>query len=63
MEYKEIMEEKLKNDTYFLSSYIPFASDIEKMGIKRAPVATFSKGSFSALTFFKLWEEILKYIE
>ena len=45
-------------DGEFLSAQIPYASVVEKMGLHRAPLATFAGGSEPALAYEALWEEI-----
>lgn len=47
-------------DTVFLRSYIPYLSDIEKMGINEAPLETFAANSFAAQCYKDLWKEIKK---
>ena len=42
----------------FLSTTVPFASDIEKMGIHRAPVATYAPKSNAAKAYDALWREV-----
>ncbi len=41
-----------------LATHVPTASDVEKMGIHRAPVATYAPQSASAQAYRALWEEI-----
>jgi cellulose biosynthesis protein BcsQ len=43
----------------FLKSYIPYSSEVEKMGIRRAPLPAYSKKSKPALCSVGLWEEIM----
>ena len=42
----------------FLTTTVPFASDIEKMGIHRAPVATYAPKSNAAKAYDALWREV-----
>ena len=42
----------------FLTTTVPFASDIEKMGIHRAPVATYASKSNAAKAYDALWREV-----
>ena len=42
----------------FLSTVIPNASVIERMGIERAPVAVFAPDTAAATAFRQLWAEI-----
>lgn len=47
-------------DKFFLKSYIPYLSDVEKMGINEAPLETFAPGSYAAQCYRDLWKEIRK---
>ena len=42
----------------FLKAYIPYASDIEQMGIRHAPILAYAASSKSAHAYQQLWEEI-----
>lgn len=44
----------------FLDASIPFSTDVEKMGIHRAPVATFARNSPAAKSYHSLWKELQK---
>jgi len=41
-----------------LSSFVPYSSDVEKMGIHRSPVAEFAPSSSAAKSFANIWKEI-----
>ena len=41
-----------------LSTYIPYASDVEKMGVHRAPLACFAHHSPAMWAYGELWEEV-----
>ncbi|MBY0480713.1 MAG: ParA family protein [Chitinophagaceae bacterium] len=47
-------------DKIFLKNYIPYLSDIEKMGIHEAPIETFAHSSYAAQCYRDLWKEIRK---
>lgn len=47
-------------DKVFFKSYIPYLSDIEKMGVNEAPLETFAANSFAAQCYKDLWKEIKK---
>jgi cellulose biosynthesis protein BcsQ len=47
----------------FLRSMIPYSSDIEKMGIYRAPIAAVRPGSPSSRAYLALWEELRSRME
>jgi chromosome partitioning protein len=57
--HHEVMNEFYK-DKYFLKSYIPYLSDVEKMGINEAPLETFAASSYAAQCYRDLWKEIKK---
>jgi chromosome partitioning protein len=56
--HKETMITLRKNYKSLLKNYIPFSSEIEKMGIHRAPVPTFAGKDFAANAYGKIWNEI-----
>jgi cellulose biosynthesis protein BcsQ len=53
----DTMEELIK-DKKFFSNYIPYLSDVEKMGIYQAPIAVFAPSSYAARCYNDLWDEI-----
>lgn len=53
----DTMEELIK-DKKFFSNYIPYLSDVEKMGVYQAPLAVFARSSYAAKCYSDLWEEI-----
>jgi cellulose biosynthesis protein BcsQ len=55
--HNEIME-NLYKDKHFFQSYIPYLSDVEKMGIYQAPVEVFARSSYAAQCYRDLWAEI-----
>jgi chromosome partitioning protein len=55
--HNEVMETLFK-DKRFFASYIPYLSDIEKMGIYQAPVEVFARSSYGAQCYRDLWNEI-----
>ena len=55
--HNEIIE-TLYKDKKFFENYIPYLSDVEKMGIHKAPVETYAKGSYAAQCYRDLWAEI-----
>ncbi len=44
----------------FFKSYIPYLSDVEKMGIHEQPIFEFANSSFAAQCYRDLWKEIQK---
>ena len=55
--HHEIMEELYK-DKRFFQNYIPYLSDVEKMGIHKAPVMEYANSSYAAKCYRELWTEI-----
>ena len=47
-------------DKIFFKSYIPYLSDVEKMGIHQSPLENFAANSFAAQCYANLWKEIKK---
>jgi len=47
-------------DKIFFKNYIPYLSDVEKMGIQEAPLETFAPSSYAAQCYRDLWKEIRK---
>jgi len=45
-----------------LKSYIPYASEVERMGQHRAPLTTFAARSRAAQCYTSLWDELRSYI-
>lgn len=57
--HREIADTFSEEGVKTLKAYIPYSSDVERMGVARAPVGEFAAGSVSAKSFQKLWEEII----
>lgn len=55
--HHEIMDQLFK-DKRFFSNYIPYLSDVEKMGVHLAPVEAFAPSSYAAQCYSDLWDEI-----
>lgn len=55
--HKDVMAELYK-DKRFFEYYIPYLSDIEKMGVREAPVEAFAPSSYAATCYRALWNEI-----
>jgi chromosome partitioning protein len=56
--HRDIMASLPKDVPGFLKAAIPQASDVEKMGLHRAPLAAYAPSSRSALAYRNLWQEI-----
>ncbi len=57
--HHEIMQQFYSNKI-FLKNYIPYLSDVEKMGIHQQPLFEFANSSYAASCFRDLWKEIKK---
>jgi chromosome partitioning protein len=55
--HNEVMTELYK-DKRFFENYIPYLSDVEKMGIHRGPIESFARSSYAAKCYRDLWDEI-----
>jgi cellulose biosynthesis protein BcsQ len=55
--HHEIMDELFK-DKRFFENYIPYLSDVEKMGTHQAPIEEFARSSYAARCYSDLWDEI-----
>jgi cellulose biosynthesis protein BcsQ len=60
--HRELMEKATGAFTGVLGSTIASQSQIERMGVKRAPVAAFAPRSPAALSYFQLWEALKPHI-
>lgn len=56
--HRELVEETQNNKTKFLKNLIPYLSDVEKMGITRAPVVATSPNCRASLAYKDLWNEL-----
>jgi len=61
--HKDSMEELRKEYPVFLNNKIPYSSVVEKMGIHRAPVGSFSPKSIPAQQYQALWEEVKEILK
>ncbi|MEI8204572.1 MAG: ParA family protein [Bacteroidota bacterium] len=59
----EHMEYFYKTTKQYCKTYIPFRSEIERMGIYRSPVVSYMPKSSITSTYKKLWEEIKGFIK
>lgn len=55
--HQETVEELFK-DKRFFQNYIPYLSDVEKMGIHKAPIMEYANSSYAAKCYRELWDEI-----
>lgn len=56
--HKGVMESLKQDYPLQLSGYIPYSSVVERMGIERKPIGTFSRNSSPAVSYRSLWQEI-----
>ena len=56
--HREQLESLVAAWPMFLATAIPAASAVERMGVERAPVATFAPTTTAALAFRNLWAEV-----
>lgn len=59
----DIMNELPAQYPEFLTSAIPYASDIERMGLERMPLGAFVKGSRSIKAYQALWQELIERLD
>jgi len=57
--HNDVLNEQYKNKT-FLKNYIPYLSDVEKMGQQLAPVPAYANSSYAAKCYRDLWKELSK---
>ena len=57
--HHEVMQQFYK-DKLFFKSYIPYLSDVEKMGIHQQPLFEYARNSYAAQCFRDLWKEVKK---
>ena len=56
--HRESMERMRKNHRRFLDSTIPFSTDIEKMGIHRAPALSYAGRKSAVHAYHDVWAEL-----
>ncbi|MEA2298697.1 MAG: chromosome partitioning protein [Solirubrobacteraceae bacterium] len=56
--HREVMEAMGREHTDLLATVIPAASEIERMGLHRSPVAEFAPRGRAALAYQALWHEV-----
>ncbi len=61
--HRDIMDNLAQEHPEMLTTVIPYASDIERMGLERMPVGGFVRKSRSTEAYLKLWEEIEAILE
>jgi cellulose biosynthesis protein BcsQ len=61
--HRRIVEELLTERPQMLGSAIPYASEVEQMGLRREPLGCYAQKSRSALAYQALWQEIKDRID
>ena len=61
--HQEIVAELPRDYPHMLLSEIPYASEVERMGIHRAPLGSYAASSRPALAYAALWQEIRARLE
>ncbi len=61
--HREIMHSLAQHPATVLRSYIPYSSDVERMGLMRAPVEVYAPRSAAAHAFRLLWRELSLRLE
>ena len=56
--HKEICATYADGKDGFLTSTVPFASTVERMGLERAPLPSYDRRSRATLAYKALWEEV-----
>lgn len=57
--HHEVMQQFYR-DRVFFKNYIPYLSDVEKMGINQQPLFEYANSSYAAQCYRDLWHEIKK---
>lgn len=60
--HRDIAANLASDMSSLLTSEIPYSSDVEKMGLHRAPLPCFAAGSRGAVAYEALWGEIKKLV-
>jgi len=61
--HQEIVADLPREYPHMLISEIPYASDVERMGVHRAPLGSFAGNSRSVQAYAALWQEVRARIE
>jgi chromosome partitioning protein len=56
--HKDTIAENLGQRTDLLRTVIPYASDVELMSVRRAPLPSYAPSNRAALAYERLWQEI-----
>jgi cellulose biosynthesis protein BcsQ len=61
--HRDILEQLPGDCPELLNTHIPYASEVEQMGVRCAPVVQFAAGSRSGLAFEALWAELRAHLQ
>lgn len=61
--HREVIESLPKQHPDILTSAIPYASDVERMGLERMPLGGFVNKSTSLTAFNALWQEVFSLLQ
>jgi len=61
--HRDIMVSLVTKYPNILTTSVPYASDIERMGLERMPLGGFTKNSPSLKAYQQLWQEVLLRLE
>ncbi len=61
--HRAIVSDSSEIEARMLLTCIPYAAEVERMGLRRAPLTSYSRTSASAQAFRDLWEEIQAGLE
>jgi chromosome partitioning protein len=61
--HKSTIKSMVDKDNQFLQHLIPYASDVEKMGIYRKPLLSYSLTTEASLSYIALWQELKTKID
>jgi cellulose biosynthesis protein BcsQ len=56
--HQEIVENARKDYPELLTTEVPYSSEIERMSLRRAPIASYAPRSAAAEVYGDLWKEI-----
>ena len=60
--HKEIIAENLGRRSGLLRTVIPYASDVEMMSVRRAPLPSYAPANRAAQAYQRLWQEVAKFL-
>jgi cellulose biosynthesis protein BcsQ len=60
--HREVVEEFAAGDQRVFATAIPYASDVERMGVHREPVECFAPSSAAAEAYRSLWADLRRFL-